>query len=285
MADWYEASGYPGSRRFGDSNGARAEFAAIAAAFAKLPALTGNAKRLSAVNAAGNAQAVVDLYFDDVGKRLGIGIAAPVHNLHINTPTAEAKLEPSVATNNALWRAKNTGGDAFLGLDSGTGSGLTGEPYALALWRTGNYPMIFGVGGAERMRINTQEQVLIGANSVFPGAAARLTVRFTGGGTEYGIAVKPTTDGTISLAALNAAGTFIGGVQQSASGITLRSEGALDLAAGGTSVWARLTTDGGFAMAATSAAPAIIAGRGILYVAADNSLRYRKPDGTVTILA
>lgn len=53
--DFYNHSGYPATRAQGDSSSMRAQLAAIAAGFDKMPALSGNALRLVRVNAGGTA--------------------------------------------------------------------------------------------------------------------------------------------------------------------------------------------------------------------------------------
>ena len=55
MPDWYDHGGWPAQSGSGDSASARAELDAIEAAFAKLPALTGNATKLVRVNAGATA--------------------------------------------------------------------------------------------------------------------------------------------------------------------------------------------------------------------------------------
>src|SRR3990167_6680754 len=55
MPDWYDHGGWPAQNGDGDSASARAELDAIEAAFAKLPALTGNGTKLVRVNAGATA--------------------------------------------------------------------------------------------------------------------------------------------------------------------------------------------------------------------------------------
>jgi hypothetical protein len=75
-------------------------------------------------------------------------------------------ITPLVTTNNALYRATNTGGTVYLGLDNSVG-GLSGAAYALNVYHTGNYPIVFSLNSAEQMRL-TSTGLGIGTSS--PGA-------------------------------------------------------------------------------------------------------------------
>ena len=87
----------------------------------------------------------------------------------VASAVAQMNLTPSTTTNNALYRATNAGGTAFIGLDSSAGS--LGAAYGLSLYHTGNYPIVFSTNGSEQMRL-TSTGLGIGTSS----PAAKLDV-------------------------------------------------------------------------------------------------------------
>ena len=94
---------------------------------------------------------------------LGLGTSSPAFPLDVGGPFANIRVAPSTATNNALTRYVNTGGTGYVGLDNSTGA-LTAA-YALNLYHTGAYPIVFSTSGAERMRIDSSGNVGIGTSS------------------------------------------------------------------------------------------------------------------------
>ena len=91
----------------------------------------------------------------------------------LESPTAAMFVRPSATTNNALARFVNTGGTGYVGLDSSTG-GL-GVPYALNLWHSGAYPIVFGTSDTERARIDASGNLIQTVNTT----AATLTTNGT----------------------------------------------------------------------------------------------------------
>lgn len=100
MSDYYTSTGYPAFSANGDSSSARSEFAAIQAAFSKLPNLTGNPLKIVRVNAAGTAlesvflssAEVAALVNDETGSGLLVFATSPT----LTTPNIGAATAASV---------------------------------------------------------------------------------------------------------------------------------------------------------------------------------------------
>jgi hypothetical protein len=101
----------------------------------------------------------------DSSGNVGIGTASPAFTLDVGGATANIRVAPSTATNNALTRYVNTGGTGYVGLDNSAGA-LTAA-YALNIYHTGAYPITFSTSSTERMRIDSSGNVGIGAAGGF----------------------------------------------------------------------------------------------------------------------
>lgn len=69
-------------------------------------------------------------------------------------------VKPATNTKNAYFRSVNAGGTGYLGLDNSSG-GLGGT-YALNIWHSGNYPIVFATNDIQRARITAGGLLLIG---------------------------------------------------------------------------------------------------------------------------
>jgi hypothetical protein len=94
---------------------------------------------------------------------VGIGETSPTNKLEVKAAQGRIKLTSSTGTNNALVLFNNTGGNAYVGLDSSAGS-LTAA-YALNFYHEGAYPITFSNNNVERMRIDSSGNLLVGATS------------------------------------------------------------------------------------------------------------------------
>jgi len=117
----------------------------------------------------------------DSSQNVGIGTTSPAFPLDVGGPTANIRVAPSTATNNALTRYVNTGGTGYVGLDNSAG-GLT-SAYALNLYHTGAYPIVFSTSGTERARIDSSGNSIfgktttaIGTVGAYIGSAGRVII-------------------------------------------------------------------------------------------------------------
>lgn len=105
-----------------------------------------------------------NLFFDSANARLGIGTNAPALPLHIyNSSSALAYFE-SISTNGpyVIWRSSGTS----IG-DVGAAKAITGAGNSTDFMITSRstYPLLFGTGSAEKMRIDASGTLLVGATS------------------------------------------------------------------------------------------------------------------------
>ena len=102
----------------------------------------------------------------DSSGNVGIGTSSPASALDVRATSGVSmfRLTATTGTNAVYSRYENTGGYLYLGRDNSSGTDF-GSAYAAGIWSTGAYPMLFGTNGAERMRITSGGNVLVGATS------------------------------------------------------------------------------------------------------------------------
>jgi hypothetical protein len=88
--------------------------------------------------------------------------------------------QPTVGTGFSLLQCVNTGGTAFIGLDNSGGGILS--PYALNIYHSGAYPIIFSTSGTEGLRLTssslyTASGINVGIGTSSPFTGARLTIQ------------------------------------------------------------------------------------------------------------
>jgi len=137
----------------------------------------------AASGTAGNAISWTQAMTLDASGNLGIGTSSPAAPLHVsgvNLDTNAFRMVSTTGTNAVAGAFINTGGSAYIGLDNSTGSrisGSSGAGYALAVWHVGAYPVVFGTSNAERARITSGGDLLVGTTTAGAGAGSgRLTV-------------------------------------------------------------------------------------------------------------
>jgi trimeric autotransporter adhesin len=87
-------------------------------------------------------------------------------------------ISPSTNTNAAAFVASNAGGGCYFGKNNSTGGAFTGTAYATVVYSGGDVPMSFYTNDAEKMRITSGGNVLIGTTS----GSGKLVVRNTASG-------------------------------------------------------------------------------------------------------
>lgn len=103
------------------------------------------------------------LYVDASNNRVGLGTISPQYTLDIATDSPRMRQVALTGTNSSLLLFQNTGGSAYLGLDSSAG-GLAGQ-YTLNMWHSGAYPIVFATNNTERIRIQSDGIFLVGKNA------------------------------------------------------------------------------------------------------------------------
>jgi hypothetical protein len=118
----------------------------------------------AASGTAGNTISFTQAMTLDASGNLGVGATSPTVRLDVGGATADVRVAPSTTTNSAYYRCVNASGQAFLGLDN-SGGGLGGV-YALNIWHSGAYPVVFGTSNVERARITSGGDLLVGKTSL-----------------------------------------------------------------------------------------------------------------------
>ena len=133
---------------------------------------TGTGVYLVSPGVLGLSTAGVQRVVVDANGSVGIGTASPSYSLHVRAGNAIA-VQPTDPTNGATLRAINTGGTAYIGLDSSAG-GL-GAAYGLHMYHTGAYPIVFTTNNTERMRLDASGTLSIGGNFGYGGLSISKT--------------------------------------------------------------------------------------------------------------
>ena len=101
----------------------------------------------------------------DYNGNVGIGTSSPGAKLDVQGASGVIRNTSTTGTNQVYTRQGNTGGFFYSGIDTDAGGFLTGAAYSAYLWMTGAYPMIFATSNAERMRIDSSGNLLVGVTS------------------------------------------------------------------------------------------------------------------------
>ena len=188
-------------------------------------------------------------FWDASAESLGIGTSSPNYALTISSAAPRIRQVATTGTNNSLLQLENTGGNAFIGLDSSVG-GLT-TAYALNVFHSGAYPIVFSTNNTERLRLDSSGRLLINRTSAtgalslevqapagfsigsgFHSASTQSTIEFKDSTTtaNYKVRVGSAGDALLLFAGgtervrITSAGDFLVGTQSSVGSFPARLE-------------------------------------------------------------
>ena len=101
----------------------------------------------------------------DTSQNVGIGTTSPAVVLDVKSAAAKQYLTSTTGTNASYQGYFNTNGALYVGVDDSAGNSFTGSGYSNVVWSTKAYPLVFATNNAERMRIDTSGNVLVGVTS------------------------------------------------------------------------------------------------------------------------
>lgn len=120
----------------------------------------------------------------DSSGNVGIGTISPASALDVQTANAGSgiRLTSTTGTNGVQYRATNSAGNLYMGIDTSTG-GSFGNANAALFWYDAAQSMIFATNNSKRMTIDSSGLVLIGTTSA--AISAGLEVRKNTGNIAY----------------------------------------------------------------------------------------------------
>ncbi|NBW22789.1 MAG: hypothetical protein EBR82_84070, partial [Caulobacteraceae bacterium] len=117
---------------------------------------------------AGNAIAWVQAMTLDASGNLGIGTTSPANLLHVNGSNSIARFSGASTSLSAYQTFfNNSAAQAYFGIESSTGTGIigSGAAYGMVLATASTNPLVFGTNNAERARIDSSGNLLVGTTS------------------------------------------------------------------------------------------------------------------------
>jgi hypothetical protein len=127
----------------------------------------------------------------DSSGNVGIGVTSVGARLDISAAVGTMRITSSTGTNGVNLRVNNTGGDFYFGRENSTGGAFGVTAYSSLLWSEGAYPMVFATNNAERMRITSGGNFLVGTTAdISTGGTSVARACFDSGSTQNGMKVK-----------------------------------------------------------------------------------------------
>jgi hypothetical protein len=122
---------------------------------------------------AGNAISFTQAMTLDASGNLGVGTTSPSVRLHAVLDGQNTILAASTSTAGVYQTIRNGTGRMDIGVANSAGTTFYagGAPYSVNITVDGAYPLIFGTNGAERARITSGGDLLVGTNIALNGTA------------------------------------------------------------------------------------------------------------------
>jgi hypothetical protein len=142
-------------------------------------------------------------------------------NVGISTsgPTAPLTVKARAADNIAVRVLESSNNASIIQF---TNDPVSAERGSIIATNTGNMRLggastaEFYTAGSERMRVDSSGSLRLGTTSDF-GITNKLTISYTGGGTQFGIVMRPGTDNTTPIYFQNSSGALVGSIGTDAS--------------------------------------------------------------------